>query len=127
MGLAQLHQLRGRIGRGSYQSYCILMTDHVTDSCKQRLKIMTETSDGFRIAEADLKLRGPGDFFGQRQHGLPPLKLADMTQDMALLEETQTAAKELLRQDPDLSKPEHHALRLEVLRLFARGGENNMN
>ena len=126
-GLSQLHQLRGRIGRGSYQSYCILMTDHVTDSCKQRLKIMTETSDGFRIAEADLKLRGPGDFFGQRQHGLPPLKLADMTQDMALLEETQTAAKELLRQDPDLSKPEHHALRLEVLRLFARGGENNMN
>ena len=80
-GLSQLHQLRGRVGRGSAQSYCILMTDHVTEDCRTRMQIMSRTNDGFQIAEADLQLRGPGDFFGQRQHGLPPLQIADLSHD----------------------------------------------
>ncbi len=126
-GLSQLHQLRGRVGRGSQQSYCILMTDHVTEESKHRLQIMSRTADGFRIAEEDLKMRGPGDFFGQRQHGLPPLKIADLTRDMSLLRETQATAQNLLRTDPNLMLPQHRALRLEVLRLFARSGENGMN
>ena len=126
-GLSQLHQLRGRVGRGQHQSYCILMTDHVTEESKHRLQIMSRTADGFRIAEEDLKMRGPGDFFGQRQHGLPPLKIADLTKDMGLLNETQALTKRLLEEDPDLMKPEHRPLRLEVLRLFARSGENGMN
>ena len=126
-GLSQLHQLRGRVGRGSAQSYCILMTDHVTEDCRKRMQIMSRTTDGFRIAEADLQLRGAGDFFGQRQHGLPPLKVADLTQDTRLLQEVQQTARELLAKDPDLSLPENRALHLEVLRLFARSGENGRN
>ena len=88
---------------------------------------MSRTADGFRIAEADLQLRGAGDFFGQRQHGLPPLKVADLTQDTRLLQEVQQTARELLAKDPDLSLPENRALHLEVLRLFARSGENGRN
>lgn len=88
---------------------------------------MSRTSDGFQIAEADLQLRGPGDFFGQRQHGLPPLRVADLSHDTKLLEEVQTCAKEILRQDPELKQPEHRGLRLEVLRLFQRNGENGRN
>ena len=126
-GLSQLHQLRGRVGRGKHKSYCILMTDHVTDESRQRLRTMSSTSDGFAIAEEDLKMRGPGDFFGQRQHGLPPLKIADLTKDMKLFEETQELTKKLLRDDPELMQPQHRPLRLEVLRLFARAGENGMN
>lgn len=126
-GLSQLHQLRGRVGRGRAQSYCILVTDHVTDDCRMRMQIMSRTSDGFEIAEEDLRLRGPGDFFGERQHGLPPLQIADLTQDTALLHEVQETARDVLKRDPDLSKPENHALRLEVLRLFARSGENGRN
>lgn len=122
-GLSQLHQLRGRVGRGSAQSYCILMTDHVTEECRTRMQIMSRTSDGFQIAEADLELRGPGDFFGQRQHGLPPLQIADLSHDTQLLHEVQETAKKILEQDPDLSAPAHGALRLEVLRLFRRSGE----
>ena len=126
-GMSQLHQLRGRVGRGQHQSYCILMTDHVTEESKLRLQTMSRISDGFRIAEEDLKMRGPGDFFGQRQHGLPPLKIADLTRDMTLLTETQETARQLLAADPELMLPEHRPLRLEVLRLFARSGENGMN
>ena len=126
-GLSQLHQLRGRVGRGSAQSYCILMTDHVTEECRARMQIMSRTSDGFQIAEADLELRGPGDFFGQRQHGLPPLQIADLSHDTQLLHEVQETAKKILEQDPDLSAPAHGALRLEVLRLFRRSGENGRN
>lgn len=126
-GLSQLHQLRGRVGRGNAQSYCILMTDHVTDECRTRMQIMSRTSDGFQIAEADLQLRGPGDFFGERQHGLPPLQIANLSQDTELLREVQETAHALLAQDPDLSKREHSALRLEVLRLFGRNGENGRN
>lgn len=126
-GLSQLHQLRGRVGRGNAQSYCILMTDHVTEDCRTRMQIMSRTTDGFQIAEADLELRGPGDFFGERQHGLPPLQIADLSHDTKLLHEVQETAKALLQEDPSLSKPEHRALRLEVLRLFQRSGENGRN
>ncbi len=126
-GLSQLHQLRGRVGRGEHQSYCILMTDHVTDESRQRLRLMSSTTDGFKIAEEDLKMRGPGDFFGQRQHGLPPLKIADLTKDMLLFEETKNLTREILEKDPELDLPEYRALRLEVLRLFALTAENGMN
>lgn len=126
-GLSQLHQLRGRVGRGSAQSYCILMAGHVTDDCRARMQIMSRTTDGFEIAEADLRLRGPGDFFGQRQHGLPPLRIADLTQDTALLHEVQQAAREILKQDASLSQPKHRGLYLEVLRLFQRSSENGRN
>ena len=126
-GLSQLHQLRGRVGRGSAQSYCILMTDHVTEECRARMQIMSRTNDGFQIAEADLKLRGPGDFFGQRQHGLPPLQIADLSHDTELLHEVQETAKKILAEDPMLSAPEHGALGLEVMRLFQRSGENGRN
>ncbi len=126
-GLSQLHQLRGRVGRGEYQSYCILMTDHVTEESRQRLRLMSATSDGFKIAEEDLKMRGPGDFFGERQHGLPPLKIADLTKDMLLFEETQKLTQEILEKDPELMEPENRPLRLEALRLFCKAGENSMN
>lgn len=126
-GLSQLHQLRGRVGRGSAQSYCILMTDHVTEDCRTRMQIMSRTNSGFEIAEADLKLRGPGDFFGERQHGLPPLQIADLSQDTRLLHEVQETAQKLLQQDPALSQPIHSALKMEVLRLFRRIGENGRN
>lgn len=126
-GLSQLHQLRGRVGRGEYQSYCILMTDHVTDESRQRLRLMSSTTDGFKIAEEDLKMRGPGDFFGERQHGLPPLKIADLTKDMLLFEETKNLTRKILEKDPGLDLTEYRSLRLEVLRLFALTAENGMN
>ena len=117
-GLSQLHQLRGRVGRGTHQSYCILISDADNPDTRGRLKALTETGDGFRIAEEDLRLRGPGDFFGRRQHGLPQLRLADLAGDMAVLREAQAGAEELLRRDPTLSLPEHRPLLEEVRRLF---------
>ena len=117
-GLSQLHQLRGRVGRGKAKSYCILLSQDPSENGKQRLKVLTETNDGFRISEEDLKLRGPGDFFGQRQHGLPDLKVADLHCDMRLLDEAQTAAKELLKADPALSDTEHRILRARIVELF---------
>ena len=101
-GLSQLHQLRGRVGRGKHQSYCILISDNRNEETQQRLKVMTKTADGFKIAEEDLRLRGPGDFFGQRQHGLPGLRIADIGCDTLLLREAQEAAEKLLAEDPDL-------------------------
>ena len=102
-GLSQLHQLRGRVGRGKHQSYCILISDNRNEETQQRLKVMTKTADGFKIAEEDLRLRGPGDFFGQRQHGLPGLRIADIGCDTLLLREAQEAAETLLANDPDLT------------------------
>lgn len=99
-GLSQLHQLRGRVGRGAKQSYCILISDAQNPEAESRLKVLCQTNDGFRVADEDLKLRGPGDFFGQRQHGLPELKIADMMTDTELLAQAQQAAKEILRKDP---------------------------
>ena len=122
-GLSQLHQLRGRVGRGSAQSYCILMSDNQNEETRQRLKVMTKTNDGFKISEEDLRLRGPGDFFGQRQHGLPAMKIADLSCDMRLLDEAQKAAKELLQDDPMLEKAEHAPLRRRIDELFELNAE----
>ena len=118
-GLSQLHQLRGRVGRGQAKSYCILLSEHPSEETKRRLKVMTQTNDGFEISREDLALRGPGDFFGQRQHGLPALKIADLSCDMALLDEAQQAAKGWMAQDPELEKPESGALRARIETLFA--------
>ena len=118
-GLSQLHQLRGRVGRGQAKSYCILLSEHPSEETKRRLKVMTKTNDGFEISREDLALRGPGDFFGQRQHGLPALKIADLSCDMALLDEAQQAAKGWMAQDPELEKPESGALRERIETLFA--------
>ncbi|XOQ44840.1 MAG: ATP-dependent DNA helicase RecG [Clostridium sp.] len=117
-GLSQLHQLRGRIGRGTFESTCILVSSSQGEEASARLKILCSTSDGFRIADEDLKLRGPGDFFGSRQHGLPDLKIANMMTDMEPLHQAQMAAKQILASDPDLSLPEHRGLRAEVRQLF---------
>lgn len=114
-GLSQLHQLRGRVGRGTHKSYCILISDNQSEETRQRLKVMTQTGDGFKIAEEDLRLRGPGDFFGERQHGLPGLKIADLGCDAKLLQEAQAAADALLAQDPELASCPVTAARVEEL------------
>ena len=114
-GLSQLHQLRGRVGRGKHQSYCILISDNRNEETRQRLKVMTKTTDGFKIAEEDLRLRGPGDFFGQRQHGLPGLKVADLGCDTQLLQEARQAAEQLLAEDPELSSCPATAERIQAL------------
>ncbi|MBP5433323.1 ATP-dependent DNA helicase RecG [Ruminococcus sp.] len=119
-GLSQLHQLRGRVGRGSFESSCILITDNTTDECVKRMKIMSSTTDGFKISEEDLKMRGPGDFFGNAQHGLPPLKIADIACNMELMNRAQSCARELLEEDPLLEKPQNRALKMDVMRLFSR-------
>ena len=118
-GLSQLHQLRGRVGRGKHQSYCVLVTSTRSAETMQRLRVLTSTTDGFKISEEDLKLRGPGDFFGSRQHGLPQMKLADLAGDTRLLGEAQRAARELLEKDPDLSRPEDRPVLDQVRRLFS--------
>ena len=123
-GLSQLHQLRGRVGRGQHKSYCILISDNRRDETQARLKAMTRLRDGFRIAEEDLKLRGPGDFFGQRQHGLPAMKIADLSCDIALLQEAQSAAERLLQADPELSSHPLTAQRVEELFQGQGGGMN---
>ncbi len=124
-GLSQLHQLRGRVGRGSEKSYCILITDNPTEECVKRLKIMSKISDGFKISEEDLKLRGPGDFFGSRQHGLPALKIADMAEDTEILKQAQEEARLIISRDPDLSKPENKRLAELVDKLFSRNIDLN--
>jgi ATP-dependent DNA helicase RecG len=114
-GLSQLHQLRGRVGRGPWRSWCILMSDSSSPEVKRRLDAMTRTSDGFRIAEVDLELRGPGDFFGTRQAGLPDLRIADLLRDGPLLEVARREAIALVARDPQLADPAHRALRAELL------------
>lgn len=122
-GLSQLHQLRGRVGRGKHQSYCVLVTATRSQDSRERLRVLSKTNDGFKIAEEDLRLRGPGDFFGSRQHGLPQLGIADLAGDMRVLKEAQTAAEVLLRADPGLTEPEHAGLLARVKRLFAEQGD----
>lgn len=117
-GLSQLHQLRGRVGRGKAKSYCILLSDSQNEETRARLKVMTQTNDGFRISQEDLRLRGPGDFFGQRQHGLPAMKIANLSCDMRLLDEAQTAARQLMERDPELTDPAHRPLRRRIRQLF---------
>ena len=118
-GLSQLHQLRGRVGRGKHQSYCVLITNTRSVEAMQRLRTLASTTDGFKISEEDLKLRGPGDFFGSRQHGLPQMKLADLAGDMRLLSEAQDSARRLLMADPTLSQPENRPVLERVRTLFA--------
>lgn len=117
-GLSQLHQLRGRIGRGEHASTCILLSDRTGNETRQRLKFMCSTTDGFKVADEDLRLRGPGDFLGKRQHGLPELKIADLSEDMELFRAAGNAAKELYSTDPHLRKPENECLRQEIATLF---------
>ncbi len=117
-GLAQLHQFRGRVGRGQHQSYCILMSDSPTQEASERLRLMESTNDGFALAEEDLRLRGPGDFFGTRQSGLPDLRMARLS-DAALLTLARHEAEAIYRDDPSLAKAEHKALASEVARVWA--------
>lgn len=118
-GLSQLHQLRGRVGRGTEKSTCILVSDAQNDEAKARFEILCETNDGFKIADADLKLRGPGDFFGKRQHGLPALRLADILRDSALLTTVQREAAALLQTDAQLQNPEYAAVKRQLDKMFA--------
>lgn len=122
-GLSQLHQLRGRVGRGEWESFCILITDNTSPECVQRMKMISKTSDGFKIAEEDLKLRGPGDFFGTHQHGLPAFKLADLTRDMQLLQTAQQMSKSIIESDPQLKRADHRIMRELTQRLMQRGAE----
>ncbi len=117
-GLSQLHQLRGRIGRGQHKSDCILVTDNTSDETLKRLEIIKKSNDGFRIADEDLRLRGPGDFLGSRQHGLPPMKIADLFADRRILELAGKEAEILLKTDPDLEK--NPALRQEIFELYKK-------
>lgn len=122
-GLSQLHQLRGRVGRGKHKSYCVLISDTESRSTKSRLEIMCRTNNGFVIADKDLELRGPGDFFGSRQHGLPELKIADFAQNMDIVRQSKAACELILKDDPNLSKYENQPLLEAVKKLF----DNNKN
>ena len=117
-GLSQLHQLRGRVGRGQAKSYCILVSDNPTQDSQIRMKAMCDTNDGFKISEADLELRGPGDFFGSKQHGLPEMRIADLCADVRVLQSAQDAAKAYLERDPKLSSPECRVLRQRINDMF---------
>ena len=123
-GLSQLHQLRGRVGRGSAQSYCILVSDSKSETAQNRLAIMKNNSDGFKIADEDLKQRGPGDFFGNRQHGLPDLKIADMLSDTEMLNLCRQAADEILAKDYNLDLPENKALADAISDMFRNSAAN---
>jgi ATP-dependent DNA helicase RecG len=118
-GLAQLHQFRGRVRRSSEQAYCFLLSENISSDAVERLQIMETTNDGFQLAEEDLRLRGPGEYFGTRQSGLPDLKVARLT-DVELIEEARAEASRLLDEDPDLSQPAHAALRSAMERLWGR-------
>lgn len=117
-GLAQLHQLRGRVGRGKYKSYCILKYEGKSEVVKQRMQIMQQSNDGFVISEKDLELRGPGDFFGTMQHGVPEFKVANLYTDIKIMKSAQEAVKEILEDDPYLEKAENIKLKEKVDKLF---------
>jgi ATP-dependent DNA helicase RecG len=117
-GLAQLHQLRGRVGRGEHQSFCVLVSDPGTDDARQRMDVMVRTSNGFEIAEEDLRIRGPGEFYGTRQSGVPSLRIANILRDVDILEKSRADAFELIKADPKMSSPEHRGLREIILKRF---------
>ena len=123
-GLATLHQLRGRVGRSTFESFCVLKTKNMSQKCRERLGIMVKSNNGFEIAEKDLELRGPGDFFGIRQHGLPEFKLANLLTDVKLLKLSNDAAKEIIMKDPEFKLPENKVLKQE---LFGRYNEQLLN
>lgn len=125
-GLSQLHQLRGRVGRGSEKSYCILFCQHLSEKTKKRLDVMCRTNDGFEIAREDYKLRGPGDFFGQQQHGLPPMKIADIFGDAKTMYDAQEAANDLLLHDPCLSGEENINLSKRISSVFYQQENQNI-
>jgi ATP-dependent DNA helicase RecG len=118
-GLSQLHQFRGRVGRGEHQSYCILLSENQSEEVQERLRLMESIYDGFRLAEEDLRLRGPGEYFGTRQTGLPDLKVARLS-DVDLLEQARAEAARLLEADPELARPEHQPLARQVSHLWGR-------
>ena len=122
-GLAQLHQFRGRVGRGEHKGYCILMSDTVSETAKERLSALARIQDGFKLAEVDLELRGPGDFFGTRQSGLPSLKMAHLT-DLELLEMARNEATKLMEDDPDLKQPDHAGIAAQVARFADQASAN---
>ncbi len=126
-GLSQLHQLRGRVGRGKNKSYCILVSDAEGEAAKSRLDIMCRTNNGFLIADKDLELRGPGDFFGSRQHGLPELKIADIMHNMDIVRETGAACEMILKDDPELKKRENYPLLKATQRLFEKQKNISLN
>lgn len=123
-GLSQLHQLRGRIGRGSYKSTCIFISDYKKGVTAERLNVIKQSNDGFKIADEDLRLRGPGDFLGSRQHGLPKLKIADIYADNDILKLAGMAAASLLEQDPKLKCDENKNLRAEIIKMYKKLNEN---
>ena len=124
-GLSALHQLRGRVGRGAAESWCFLVSDNVSESVQKRLKFLCSTSDGFAVAQYDLETRGPGDFFGSRQHGLPTLQIADLMNDTRTLHAAQIEAVALLAEDPLLERPEHVLLARQVEQMFDKAGTMN--
>jgi ATP-dependent DNA helicase RecG len=119
-GLAQLHQLRGRVSRGSFPGYCCVFAGTLSDDAVQRLKAFVESNDGFRLAEVDFALRGPGDLLGTKQHGLPPLRIADLLRDAATVEEARSDARGLVDADPGLALPEHALLRRMALARYGK-------
>ena len=122
-GLSQLHQLRGRVGRGCAKSFCILVSDSESEESRKRLNILCKTNDGFQIAEEDLRLRGPGDFFGSRQHGLPEMHVADLGADTEVLKNAKEDADKVFEEDPDLSLPEHLLLKERVSEMLQSAAE----
>ena len=124
-GLSALHQLRGRVGRGAAESWCFLVSDNASESVQKRLKFLCSTSDGFAVAQYDLETRGPGDFFGSRQHGLPTLQIADLMNDTRTLHAAQSEAVALLAEDPLLERPEHVLLARQVEQMFDKAGAMN--
>ena len=124
-GLSALHQLRGRVGRGAAESWCFLVSDNTAESVQKRLKFLCSTSDGFAVAQFDLETRGPGDFFGSRQHGLPTLQIADLMNDTRTLHAAQAEAMALLADDPLLEKPDHALLAAQVQQMFEKAGAMN--
>lgn len=124
-GLSALHQLRGRVGRGAAESWCFLVSDNASESVQKRLKFLCSTSDGFAVAQYDLETRGPGDFFGSRQHGLPTLQIADLMNDTRTLHAAQSEAAGLLAEDPLLERPEHALLARQVEQMFDKAGTMN--
>lgn len=124
-GLSALHQLRGRVGRGAAESWCFLVSDNSSESVQKRLKFLCSTSDGFAVAQYDLETRGPGDFFGSRQHGLPTLQIADLMNDTRTLHAAQSEAVALLAEDPLLQRPEHALLARQVEQMFDKAGAMN--